>query len=53
MLELSSIFFYFYFQNFNKFFMIFQNKITLINFITYINYYIINTLINDKTYILY
>lgn len=33
--------------------MIFQNKRISINLITYINYYIINTLINDKTYILY
>ena len=53
MLELSSIFSIFIFKISINFFMIFQNKINLINFITYINYYIINTLINDKKYILY
>ena len=40
----------FYFQNsMKKKFFNFQNK----KIIHYINYYIINTLINDKTYILY
>ena len=40
----------FYFQNFNEILCnFFKNK----KIFLYINYYIINTLINDKTYILY
>ena len=50
MLDNYQAFFYFLFSKFHEItYMIYQNNKIFI----YINYYIINTLINDKTYILY
>ncbi len=50
MLDNYQAFFYFFISKFqSNFILIYQNK----KIFLYINYYIINTLINDKTYILY